>query len=171
MVRSSASASDDVPTETQNNVIYRNRLLTASWDKSHGRGTTSLLRDIRPGGLSSPRTSYLGTSPSTFKDIRPGNLLPILLVTYSGDHWRPVQTCSYGNPPSPSNIRRWSLKLEARKWAVCILLILVECVLVIFKHTAEICTTRTPRETQPIPNFKLKPYPQMYLKCRLVYFD
>ena len=48
---------------------------------------------------------------------------PPLLVTSGGDHWRAVQTCSFGDP------MEWRLvvatETEARtvsKWAVCILL-------------------------------------------------
>ena len=42
-------------------------------------------------------------------DIRPGspwtsNLVIPLLVRSGGDHWRPIQTGSFGDPLTPSNI-------------------------------------------------------------------
>ena len=50
----------------------------ASWDRSYGRAPQS--------------KDQVGYVPP---DIRPGDLL---LVTSGGDHWRPDQTCSFGDP-------------------------------------------------------------------------
>ena len=73
------------------------------------------LLEIRPGTLPGP-----GPSPS---DIRPGTPWPcLLLVTSSGHHLIPVQTCSFFGPPS-NDI--WWVATEAcmvYNWAVRILL-------------------------------------------------
>ena len=65
----------------------------ASWDRSHGRHP--LWEKVRweplPGKV---QVEY----PSL--DVRPGTPL---LVTSGGDHWIPVQTCSFGDP------RQWHL--------------------------------------------------------------
>ena len=52
---------------------------------------------------------YLAVQPPPLPDIRPG---PPLLVISFGHHWRPVQTCSFGNTPPPQ--RYLVLITEAR---------------------------------------------------------
>ena len=50
----------------------------------------------RSGGVHSPLDIRPG-EPFFPPDIRPGDPP---LVTPGGDHWRPLQTCSFGDPPA-----------------------------------------------------------------------
>ena len=78
----------------------------------------SLPQDIRPGNIRPPRhqTGRLPPPPQPLLPPLPSiHLLPTtpptiypLLGTSSGDHWRPVQTCSFGDlphtPPHPRSV-------------------------------------------------------------------
>ena len=66
--------------------------------------------------------------PSPFPSLPPGHQTwgPTLLVMSDGDHWRPVQTCSFGDipplPPPPTGMLScsrclWPVHI-AREWVL-----------------------------------------------------
>ena len=63
-----------------------------------------------------PWASDLG--PPKTSDLDPPSPSPLLLVTSSGHHWRPVQTCSFGNTPPPKQHLVVATCMVYKRWYI-----------------------------------------------------